>query len=521
MKRESSTTEVEEEDQTQTEIDSYQNSNPQVLLKPLEHNESIEDNEDNAGKENETLHLDDILSSLKFGPYQIKLLALVGGGYFAVCAEFMLFVFLSTPAREEWQLAEYEFPWLPFSSGIAGIVGGLVFGTVSDRFGRRLPFIVGMTCVAVFGLASAFANSFPLFIVLRCVVILGTSAFKCVGFVLLLEFLPRERRGTVMVVVTLCGALGAVLVASLAWGLLESLGWRWFVATCAVPAWLVLVMTLCVLQETPRFLFASGQPEKGMRVLRDIASRNKASFADGEMLFPPNCTTEQQQQQQQQRQHRGNLRHLFTAPFLRKTVTLSSVSFLQATGYWGVTTYLPEYLTSLGVNPYLNMFSVFIGEVPGLVLAMFLIEKRSLGRIKCLRMFSFITFLALIAFAFVPLRHLKTFFAIVVFFSMVPIFSVLNTFTPEVYPTSVRSVAVGWMNVVMEVPALVTPFAGEFLLSSAIPWVYPVVWSAVFASQLMVTWGLTGGQETAGENLTDSDLHRSDKQSSSTRRSPS
>lgn len=494
MKSESSTM---EEDQTRRENELQEDSSHQVLLAPLH------DNGDNVRAETVRLHLDDILSSLKFGPCQIKMLTLVGGGYFAVCAEFMLFVFLSTPAREEWRLAEYEFPWLPFSSGLAGITGGFLFGTISDRFGRRVPFIVGMSCVAVFGLASAFAGSFPVFIVLRCVVIFGTAAFKCVGFVLLLEFLPRERRGTVMVVVTLCGALGAVLVAALAWGLLESLGWRWFLATCSAPAWLVLVMAVCVLQETPRFLFASGQVEKGMKVLRDMAKQNKGCFVDGEIQCPQSAG-------------RGSLRQVFTGGLLWRTVALSLVWFLQATGFWGVTTYLPEYLTSLGVNPYLNMFSVFIGEIPGLILAMVLIEKRSLGRINCLRMFSSITFIALLVFAFVPLHQLKTFFAIVVFFSMVPIFSVLNTFTPEVYPTSVRSIATGWMNVVMEIPALMTPFAGEFLLSSSIPWLYPVVWSAVFATQLAVTFGL--GKETAGEDLVDGGLHTKPQQSDTDKR---
>ncbi|XP_076471564.1 synaptic vesicle 2-related protein-like [Babylonia areolata] len=469
-----------EEDHTKTGGTSHQ----LLVTSPAEDKEDHELEQTDTEKH----QLDDVLSSMKFGLYQIQMLALVGGGYFAVCAEFMLFVFLSSPVRAEWNLADYEFPWLPFSSGVVGIVGGFVFGTVSDRFGRRVPFIVGMTCVAVFGLASAFARSFPLFIAFRCVVIFGTAAFKCVGFVLLLEFLPRERRGTVMVVVTLCGALGAVLVASLAWAMLESLGWRWFVGTCSAPAWLVLAMALCLLKESPRFLFASGQAEKGAKVLRAVADRNKVCLVQGDILCPPS-------------EQRGDLRQLFSGVLLWQTVLLSLVWFLQSTGFWGVTTYLPEYMATRGVNPYLNMFSVFIGEIPGLILAMVLIEKRSIGRINCLRMFSSITLVALVAFAFVPLHQLKTVFAIVVFFSMVPIYSVLNTFTPEVYPTHIRSIAMGWVNVVMEIPGLITPFVGELLLSSSIEWLYPVVWASVFAAQLAVTLGL--GKETAGQNLED------------------
>lgn len=133
-----------------------------------------------------TVQLDDVLSDLKFGFFQMKMLTLVGAGYFAVCAEMMLFIFLSTPAKREWNLVDYEFPWLPFSTGMAGIMGGFLFGTLSDCIGRRVPFIVGMTCIAVFGVVSAFANSFPLFIVFRCFVNFGIAAFEATGFVLLL-----------------------------------------------------------------------------------------------------------------------------------------------------------------------------------------------------------------------------------------------------------------------------------------------------------------------------------------------
>lgn len=189
----------------------------------------------------------------------------------------------------------------------------------------------------------------------------------------------------------------------------------------------------------------------------------------------------------------------------RRTIVVSMVWFLQATGYWGVTTYLPEYMASHGVNPYFNMFSVFIGEIPGLILAMFLIEKRQIGRINCLKVFSGITFISLLLFGFVPLYELKTVLVIMCYFSMVPIYSVLNTFTPEVYPTNIRSIAMGWVNVIIEFPGLITPFVGEVLLSSTISWLYPVVWAAIFILQFMIVFGLK--KETVGQDLVDATQH--------------
>lgn len=196
---------------------------------------------------------------------------------------------------------------------------------------------------------------------------------------------------------------------------------------------------------------------------------------------------------------RGNIWDLFSKNLWKDTLTFSCLWFLQAMGYWGVTIYLPEYMTNLGVNSYFNMFSIFIGEIPGLILAMIVIEHHMLGRIGCLRLFSFLTAVSLLIFSFIPKHALKSVLIIVCYFSMVPIYSILNTFTPEIYPTDIRSTAMAWMNVVIEVPGLITPFVGATLLSSSLPWLYPVVWGSVFVLQFVVTLGLR--REMAGESL--------------------
>ena len=180
---------------------------------------------------------------------------------------------------------------------------------------------------------------------------------------------------------------------------------------------------------------------------------------------------------------------------------VSLVWFLQATGYWGVTNYLPEYMEKLGADPYFNMFSVFIGEIPGLFLAMFLIEKYMLGRIRCLRLFSFVTAVSLFLFSFIPRHEFKSVLIIICYFSMVPIYSILDTYTPEVFPTDVRSTAMAWVNNVIEVPGLITPFVSATLLSSDLPWLYPVVWGSVFVLQCIITFCLR--IETAGKDLKD------------------
>ncbi|XP_062570648.1 synaptic vesicle 2-related protein-like isoform X2 [Saccostrea cucullata] len=306
----------------------------------------------------------------------------------------------------------------------------------------------------------------------------------------------HKNRGKCMVGVTFCGALGAVFAGGMAWWLLESYSWRHFMAACAAPAFIVCIAAFCLTEESPRFLFISGQEHRGKMVLQKMIHEPLAW--QGEIECMPS-------------EKRGRISQLFAPGTRLKTINIALIWFLQATGYWGVTVYLPEYMGSLGVDPYFNMFTVFIGELPGLCLAMIMIEPYMLGRIRCLQLFSFSTCISLLLFAFVGMDFLKAVSVIVCYFFMVPIYSILSTFTPEAYPTHIRSTAVATMYMIIEIPGLITPFVGEYLLSSDITWLYPVVWAGVFFLQALAICGLRS--ETAGKALKDSDKENdSDKE---------
>ncbi|XP_062570647.1 synaptic vesicle 2-related protein-like isoform X1 [Saccostrea cucullata] len=443
-----------------------------------------------------TVKLDSFISNTKFGLLHLRMLLTTGGAYFAVCAELVVFVFLSHPVKKEWNLNKFIFPLLPLGSGLGGILGECTFGIISDKYGRKWPFAIAVSTVALFGIASAFAPSFLVLVILRTCVSVGNGAVSSIVFVYLLEFLPQKNRGKCMVGVTFCGALGAVFAGGMAWWLLESYSWRHFMAACAAPAFIVCIAAFCLTEESPRFLFISGQEHRGKMVLQKMIHEPLAW--QGEIECMPS-------------EKRGRISQLFAPGTRLKTINIALIWFLQATGYWGVTVYLPEYMGSLGVDPYFNMFTVFIGELPGLCLAMIMIEPYMLGRIRCLQLFSFSTCISLLLFAFVGMDFLKAVSVIVCYFFMVPIYSILSTFTPEAYPTHIRSTAVATMYMIIEIPGLITPFVGEYLLSSDITWLYPVVWAGVFFLQALAICGLRS--ETAGKALKDSDKENdSDKE---------
>ena len=68
-------------------------------------------------------------------------------------------------------------------------------------------------------------------------------------------------------------------------------------------------------------------------------------------------------------------------------------------------------------------------------------------------------------------------------------------------PPQVRSIAMAWMNMLIELPGLVTPFISASILATRIDWLYPLVWGGVFLLQFFV--GFAFKSETAGQALQD------------------
>lgn len=435
-----------------------------------------------------TKNLDDVLMFIQFGRFQLKMMLLTCHGYFAVCSEMMLIIFLTVPLKKEWHIADMTYPALLVFGAVGGITGGVIIGIVSDKYGRKTPFLISTVILAVFSLLAPFVNSFPLFICVRTLISLGEGGLGALVHVQLLEFLPIKNRGSCLVTITLCGTLGAVYAAAMAWWLLPRYGWRLFMGACAMPAVLQVPISVWLIRESPRFLFVSGRAEAGVKVLKEMARQNNIQLLQVDIDCPTSV-------------NRGRMRDLLTPALKGRTLVISAIWLLQCIGYWGVTLFLPQYMDSVGMDPYLNTFSIFIGQIPGMFLAIITIEPHMLGRIRCLRFFSFFTCLSLILFAFIDDVAAKTVIVIVCYFFMVPMYSILNTLTPEMFPTDIRTTALAFISFLIGLPSLFTAFLSAGVLSTGVLWLYPLVWGACFLILTFLTFLLH--QETAGKKLDD------------------
>jgi MFS transporter, SHS family, lactate transporter len=145
-------------------------------------------------------------------------------------------------------------------------VGAFLFGLMADRFGRRPTLMVDIIAYSVFELASAFAPSLKVFLIMRAFFGIAMGGEWGVGAALAFETLPAEGRGFFSGLLQEGYVVGNLL-AALAYGtLFPTIGWRGMFVLGALPAFLVIYIRTKV-EESPAWLQG--------RVSRDIARKAK------------------------------------------------------------------------------------------------------------------------------------------------------------------------------------------------------------------------------------------------------
>jgi MFS family permease len=217
--------------------------------------------------------LDEAIESIPFGFYHYRLFVLCGLNFMLDAFEISSLSFISVCAGVEWGLGDSAKATL---SGVvfAGIVIGSIFwGWLADKYGRRPAYIYSCMLVTFGGMLSSVASTFEWLIFFRALTGIGIGG-SSVPFDLLAEFLPSKKRGAWLNYTNLFWTGGSLAVASLAWAILPSYGWRAYAFSAAVPVLFITIIAFIWLPESPRFHLVKGRPGEAARVLQEAAAIN-------------------------------------------------------------------------------------------------------------------------------------------------------------------------------------------------------------------------------------------------------
>ncbi|KAM5166749.1 solute carrier family 22 member 7 [Callospermophilus lateralis] len=153
---------------------------------------------------------------------------------------------------------------------IGVLMGAVVFGYLSDRFGRRRLLLVAYVSTLVLGLTSAASVNYVMFAITRTLTGSTLAGFTIIVLPLELEWLDVEHR-EVAGILSSTFWTGGVLLLALAGYLIRD--WRWLLMAVTLPC-VIGILSIRWVPESARWLLTQGRVEEAQRYLLHCARLN-------------------------------------------------------------------------------------------------------------------------------------------------------------------------------------------------------------------------------------------------------
>ncbi|PWA54795.1 General substrate transporter [Artemisia annua] len=464
------------------------------------------------GDQGYTYTLDEALSTIGFGKFQVGVLAYAG-----------------LAIQPEWGLSSSEESLISTVAFFGMLVGAYLWGVVSDSYGRKKGLLGAAIISTVAGLLSAFAPNYTSLLILRCTVGVGLGGGHiCSSWVL--EFIPISNRGLWMVVLSTFWTVGTIMEASLAWWIMPKYGWRWLLGLSTIPYFIALLLYGLV-PESPRYLCTQGRLTEAYYILQKGAALNQKELPIGLLISDQiikvtsnNDTSESTEKLYSTRKTSDFQRKtpsiimLLSHRLIRTTLLLWLLYFCNTFSYYGIillTSQLsigqsecePPTLQSDNINDpslYVNVFITSLAELPGVAIAAFTLDR--IGRKICMEILMICGFILLLPLVVHQNAIMTTGFLFGSRMFVSASFTVASIYAPEVYPTNVRATGVGITTAVGKIGGMVCPLIAVGM-GSGCHQTLPVILFEVtiLLSGLSI---LLLPFETKGKELTDNiDLH--------------
>ncbi|HEX7816943.1 MFS transporter [Dyella sp.] len=154
--------------------------------------------------------------------------------------DYFLLTFVIVGISDEFRVSTDQVTLGLFLTLAARPIGALLFGRLADRFGRRPVLMLDVILFSAFELATAFAPSLMVLLVLRFLFGIAMGGEWGLGASLAMESIPPKSRGLVSGLLQGGYPCGFFLGALANWLLIDHIGWRGLFVVGAVPALLVL-----------------------------------------------------------------------------------------------------------------------------------------------------------------------------------------------------------------------------------------------------------------------------------------
>jgi MFS family permease len=319
---------------------------------------------------------------------------------------------------------------------LASGIGGVLFGFLADRLGRKQALMASILTYSVCSFASGLATSIALLAAARFVLGLGMGGEWNTGATLVAESWPTEFRAKAISLVQSSWALGFAGAALVAGPVARYFGWRAVFFVGILPA----LLTLWIQRGVPE---SEMWEERGSQGRADAISRGSGGGPD--VTGYVSLTRETKNRE-------AKFSVIFRPPYRRHTFALLLFNFCGMFAWWGLFTWLPPYLSLpasqggrgfgvMGTTTLLVVLNLF-GMFPGYASFGWVADR--LGRRKAFLVYSLTAALLIPLYAAARSPSVLTVLGTVVAFFGTGIFSGSGIMGSEIFPTGVRARALGF-----------------------------------------------------------------------------
>jgi len=377
-----------------------------------------------------------------------RILGLSWAGWVFDFYDLILFTFLLIMIRQDFHLTNMEISYILGASLAATAVGGIIFGVLADRFGRRPVLQWTILTYSIGTFFCGFASSFWFLMIFRVITGLGVGGEWATGQTYVGETFPAKVRGRYCAFMQTGAPLGIALAAIVGGLIAPHIGWRASFFVSILPALLIIYIR----KRLPESDLWLAQKEKGIRKIRGLK----------EILLG----------------EENKLLQLFTKAHRKFFILALVLAIFDMTAYWFTYAWMPSYLhAERGFTLTKSALWMLVIQSGGFLgYASFGFVSDRWGRRPAYTLYSFIMAAGLLMItlfwsAVVAYPPVILGFMFLVGFGT-GMFGGYGALFSELFPTSIRSTAMGT----------------AFNLARGVQFVTPVIITVV-----AVNYGLSGG----------------------------
>lgn len=352
---------------------------------------------------------------------------------------------------------------------LASGIGGVVFGFLADRIGRKNALMASIVTYSVCSFASGLSTSIAMLAVARFLLGLGMGGEWNTGATLVAESWPTEFRARALSIVQSSWALGFAAAALVAGPVARYFGWRAVFFVGILPA----LVTVWIRRRVPESeMWEARQTVPAARVEHVSAGGDAPSYVSTSFAA------------------------IFRPPYVRHTLALLFFNFFAMFAWWGLFTWLPPYLSlpveqggrGFGVMGMTTLLVVLnlCGMFPGYMSFGWVADH--MGRRNAFLLYTLAAGFLIPAYAAARSPGVLLVLGAAVAFFGTGIFSGSGIMGSEIFPTSVRARALGFTyNGARAMSSLAPLVIGRVGQLKGLSWAFYLCAAGYFLAALMTT----------------------------------